>query len=94
MGALVRERSVHPGFLAPTSSKKVLPVVVPAMSYAGLAIADGGTAMAMFARLARGEVEDEEALRRQMMAYWEQDTLAMVKLHQRLVEVAGGKEGR
>ncbi|MHC4956572.1 MAG: DUF2779 domain-containing protein, partial [Planctomycetota bacterium] len=45
----------HPDFHGSFSIKKTLPVLVPDMTYEGLAIGDGGAAMAAFARMARGE---------------------------------------
>ena len=83
------EAYCHPDFRGKTSIKVVLPVLVPEMSYAGLAVADGDTAIAMFLKLARGQCSDSEAadIRRALLEYCGQDTLAMVKLHAMLCTV-------
>jgi len=76
----------HPNFHGRTSIKKTLPVLVP-LTYDGLTIADGGTAMAQFARMAKGECSPDEIeeIRRDLLAYCKLDTLAMVKLHEALL---------
>ncbi|HDS62577.1 MAG TPA: DUF2779 domain-containing protein [Methanofollis liminatans] len=79
----------HPQFKGRTSIKVVLPVMVPGMSYDNLAIGDGDTAMATFALMAKGFFEPEEAekKRQEMLEYCKQDTLAMVRLHQKLAHL-------
>lgn len=86
--ALIRKNYYHPEFHGSTSLKITLPVLVPDLSYDDLEIAEGSSAMATFAYLARGIWEGEEAedIKRRLMEYCKQDTLAMVKIHQRLVE--------
>ena len=86
--AIIRKCFYHPGFHGSTSIKRTLPVLVPDMSYDELDIADGASAMAAFAYLALGKYEDREVetIRRNLLEYCRQDTLAMVKLHERLVE--------
>ena len=63
-----------------------LPALVH-LSYDGLAIADGDTAVAKYARMARGEITGEaaEEVRQALLEYCKRDTLAMVRLHERLV---------
>jgi len=63
-------------------------VMVPELDYGDLQVADGRAAMAAFAHMARGQVVGPEALvlRQQLLDYCERDTLAMVRLHQALVE--------
>ncbi len=63
------------------SIKKVLPAMVPEMSYAGMEIADGQAAMQAYQRMC--EVEDAgelAALRKAMLTYCAMDTLAMVRI--------------
>jgi len=76
------------GFRGSCSIKKVLPVLVPGMTYAGLPVADGGKAMAALARLARGTVADSEREKsaRDLLAYCRQDSLATVKIFQKMRE--------
>jgi len=65
-----------------------LPVMVPAMSYRGLRIADGDSAAAAFAYLAMEKDPDPETTKKNLIRYCKQDTLAMVKLHERLIQIA------
>ncbi len=85
--AIIRKHFYHPGFRGSTSIKKVLPALVPEMSYAGMEIGDGDTAMAAFAYLAqeRYSPEEEEGVRDDLLTYCAQDTLAMVRLHEALL---------
>jgi predicted RecB family nuclease len=83
---IVREHVYHPQFRGSYSIKKVLPALVPDLSYEGLDIGDGNTAITMFAKMASGEVEDTEQVRNDLLAYCELDTLAMVRLHDVLLD--------
>lgn len=67
-----------------------MPALIPDLSYAGLAVADGDTAITKFARMARGEISgDAVALTRdQLLAYCRLDTLGMVRLHDVLSRMA------
>ena len=78
----------HPEFRGRTSIKVTLPALVD-LSYDGLAIADGDTAVAKFARMARGEVTGHAAreVRQALLEYCKRDTLAMVRLHERLLKL-------
>ncbi len=88
LGAIIGKNYYHPDFHGSTSIKVTLPVLVPEMSYNNLEIADGDSAMATFAYLALGKYEgrEAEAVKRHLLEYCKQDTLAMVKLHHRLAE--------
>lgn len=81
----------HPEFRGSNSIKRVLPVLVPAMTYDGLPIANGEDALVTFAWMARGKFTPEECAqkREEMLRYCEQDTLAMVKIHEVFVRMAG-----
>ena len=87
---LINDHVYHPGFKGSFSIKKVLPALVPDLSYTGLAVRDGDTAIARFARMALGEITGEvaETTRRQLLAYCEMDTFAMVRLHEALIRLA------
>jgi hypothetical protein len=52
-----------------------------------------GRSTQTFARMARGEIvgPEVETTRRQLLRYCERDTLAMVRLHERLIELASGQ---
>ena len=71
------------------SIKYVLPALVPELSYQGLAIADGDQAMNAYAtlHLLKDEREIEEK-RRALLEYCRMDTLAMVRIWERLVTEA------
>ncbi len=88
--AITRKNFYHPDFHGSTSIKRTLPVLVPEMSYNGMEISDGDSAMAAFACLALGKYEAGEAelIKRQLLKYCEQDTMAMVELHRKLLEYA------
>lgn len=79
---VVRRGLVHPEFRGRSSIKVVLPVLAPDLSYADLNIGDGGAAVAAFAKLASGEVTEEEirAVRSALLEYCKLDTLAMVRV--------------
>jgi len=87
---VIRRGYYHPAFRGSYSIKRVLPVLVPNLSYDGLPIGDGGTAVAKFARMALGQYDSDQAaeIRRQLLRYCHLDTLAMVELHRRLLEIA------
>jgi len=87
---LVADYVYHPDFRGSFSIKKVLPALVPDLSYAELDVADGDTAITRFARMARGEVPPAEigVTRQQLLDYCKLDTLAMVRLHEALLELA------
>ena len=79
----------HPGFHGRTSIKVTLPTLIPELSYSDLEIAEGDSAIAAFAYLALGkysEGDETEDIRNNLLRYCERDTLAMVKLHEKLTE--------
>ena len=85
--AIIRKNFYHPDFHGSISIKRVLPVLVTAMSYDDLEISDGDSASATFAYLALGRWKEEsevESIRDNLKHYCARDTLAMVKLHERL----------
>ena len=87
LGAIIRQNFYHPGFHGSTSIKVTLPTLVPEMSYDDLKVADGDSASAAFAYLALGRYEAEEeieAVKRNLLDYCARDSMAMVKLHERL----------
>ena len=72
----------HPDMKGSASLKSVLPALVPDLSYAGLAIADGETASLMYLKTLKKGVPDEEKKRiyADLLEYCRLDTLAEVKL--------------
>jgi len=86
--AIIRKNFYHPGFHGSTSIKKTLPALVPDLSYDNLEIGEGGTAMSEFAYMAMGKYDNEELQKKRnsLLEYCKLDTLAMVKLHERLID--------
>ncbi len=72
----------HPGFRGSSSLKVVLPSLVPEMSYAGLAVPDGMSAVSAYQRMSKPETPaaEKEKIRGDLLQYCGQDTLAMVRL--------------
>ena len=77
-----------PGMKGSYSIKKVLPALVPDMSYDDLEIKEGGTASNTFLSMVNGSFAgDEKHVRKQLLEYCKLDTLAMVKILDRLREI-------
>jgi hypothetical protein len=92
---LVRNHIYHPDFDGSFSIKRVLPALVPGLSYNDLAIGDGELASVellrlMFAGERMAEAE-RSALRGSLQLYCERDTWAMVKLWERIRGLVGGQ---
>ncbi|MDR0800054.1 MAG: DUF2779 domain-containing protein [Endomicrobium sp.] len=81
---VVRKNYYDINFHGRSSIKKILPILVPKMSYADLEIGEGGDAAAAFAFMAMGLYDDKkiEETKKNLLKYCAQDTLAMVKIHQ------------
>jgi predicted RecB family nuclease len=79
---VVRAHVYHPAFRGSFSIKGVLPALVPGMTYEGMAVADGTMAGIAYDRMVRGDIPAAERrqIRKDLLAYCGQDTLAMVKL--------------
>jgi len=91
---VVRDHVYHPDFRGSFSIKAVLNPLVPDLSYDDLIIVDGLTASVEIARLlfvAQKIAPEERArVRKDLLAYCERDTFAMVRLLARLRELARG----
>lgn len=86
---VVQAAVAHPDFHGSLSIKKVLPVLVPDLSYDALAIGNGEDATGVSGLRALGRVSDDEwaRYRGQLLAYCKVDTLAMVRLHEALASL-------
>lgn len=85
---IVRSEVYHPAFGGSYSLKTVLPALVPEMSYKGMEVADGvdaGLAWEMMVRTS--DVVERGRLRKALLDYCGQDTLALVKLLETLRRV-------
>jgi len=82
----------HPDFLGSFSLKYVLPPLVPELTYDDLVIVDGLVASVEIARLlfVAGKIAPEEQarVRQDLLNYCERDTWAMVKVLEKLRELA------
>ena len=98
LAAVVRSHVYHPDFGGSFSIKDVLPALVPELSYGGLAINDGRWASAeLYRLLLKGDSmtpEERATLRADLLEYCKMDTWAMVKLLERLRELAGNGGAR
>jgi predicted RecB family nuclease len=89
---IVRNNLYLESFAGSYSIKMVGKALAPDFSYDGLEhVADGAQAAAAYQRLAGAKVADDEAseLRTALLAYCRLDTLAMVKAHRGLRDLAG-----
>lgn len=72
----------HPAFKGSSSIKNVLPVLVPDLSYKGMAISHGGVALARWFQMAHGTVSEKEQqlIATDLLEYCHLDTWAMVRI--------------
>jgi hypothetical protein len=89
---IVRNHFYHPAFGGSFSLKAVLPALVPEMSYAGLAVADGQAAGLAWESLITGGLDcgKRDKIRKSLLEYCSQDTLAMVKIVTMLRSISTG----
>jgi hypothetical protein len=87
---VVREHTYHPAYAGSYSIKSVLPALVPDMTYDGMGVADGQSAGLAWESLVRGGLGRGECdrIRKALLDYCGQDTLAMVRLLERLRKFA------
>jgi CRISPR/Cas system-associated exonuclease Cas4 (RecB family) len=78
----IRKNVYHPRFRGSFSLKSVLPVLVPDMTYEGMEVSEGEEAGQAWEKMVRGQVSAQEKarLRKALLDYCSQDTLAMVRL--------------
>jgi predicted RecB family nuclease len=78
----VRNHVYHPAFAGSYSLKAVLPALVPEMTYEGLAVGNGQDAGLAWDFLVRGGLDETErdGIRKALLDYCGQDTLALVRL--------------
>ena len=75
----------HPNMKGSASLKSVLPSLVPELSYNDLEIKEGGTASHVFSLMVNGLFEgDKEQTIKDLLAYCELDTFAMVRILEEL----------
>ena len=87
---VVRNNVYHPDFHGSYSLKSVLPALVPELSYEDMEVAEGTAAGRVWESIVRGnlDVAAKTRLKDALLAYCRQDTLAMVRLVEKLRESA------
>ncbi|MBN1546224.1 MAG: DUF2779 domain-containing protein [Syntrophaceae bacterium] len=90
--ALIKTHYYHPAFHGSFSLKYVLPAIVPEMDYQNLAIQEGGMASLEYLRMIHPKtpVAEKKEIRKNLLAYCGQDTLAMVKIREVLLSKTKG----
>jgi len=87
----------HPDFRGSFSLKDILTPLVPELTYNDLVIVDGRVASVEIARLLfvadKIPRHERDRVRRELLDYCQRDTWAMVRLVERLRELAHGKRG-
>jgi Domain of unknown function(DUF2779) len=79
----------HPAFHGSTSIKKVLPVLVPTLSYNDLAVKRGDEAQTIWdAILITADGQARNQMITDLKAYCQLDTLAMVEIHRKLLQLS------
>lgn len=95
---VIRDHVYHPDFRGSFSLKYVLHPLVPDLTYNDLVIVDGLVASVEIARLLfvahKIPRAERDRVRQDLLDYCERDTWAMVKLLERLRELAGGATER
>jgi predicted RecB family nuclease len=88
---VVRNHVYHPAFAGSFSLKAVLPALVPEMTYEGLEVANGQDAGLAWESLVRGGLDQTERdrIKKALLDYCGQDTLAMVRLLEKLQLTCG-----
>ena len=83
---VMRKHVYHPKFAGSYSLKFVLPALVPGMSYEGMDVANGTDAGAAWELLVRGNLgqAQRDTIEKALRDYCGKDTLAMVKLTEKL----------
>jgi hypothetical protein len=83
---VIRNHVYHPAFAGSYSLKGVLPALEPDMTYEGLEVADGTDAGLAWESLVRGTFNqpEQDKIRKALLEYCGQDTLALVRLLQKL----------
>ncbi len=78
---------IHPDFHGSASIKKVLPVLVPELSYNGMEINKGDEASIAWWQIVNGKLSEEEKEIRiaNLLKYCQLDTMAMLEIFKRLI---------
>jgi hypothetical protein len=87
---IVKDNVYFEEFQGRTSIKYVLPAFIPEMTYEGMPVADGAAAASAFNEMISETTPQhrKEEIRKDLLAYCKQDTLAMVKVYEKLRDLA------
>ena len=79
-----------PAFMGSSSIKKVLPAMVADFSYEGLGIQEGSAATRKWQEATFGETSagEREKIYRDLVQYCQLDTMAMVEIYKKLLELS------
>jgi len=90
MDIFAKQMYVDSRFIGSTSIKKVLPVIVPELSYEKLEIKEGGTASQEWNKIVSGEGTQEEknAIADNLKTYCKMDTYAMYAIWKHLFDIS------
>ena len=78
---------VHPGFKGKTSLKSVVPVLVSELDYSDLSINEGSQASRMWNQALTETSDNRQDIFANLLQYCHYDTLAMVRIYQRLKQL-------
>ena len=83
---VVRNHVYHPCFSGSYSLKSVLPALVPEMTYEGMPVANGQDAGLAWEALVQGDLgrPERERIKKGLLDYCGQDTLALLRLMDKL----------
>jgi hypothetical protein len=84
---VLKQHYYHPDMKGSWSIKKVLPCLVPELSYTALGrVQDGTQAQAVYLEVIKGDLSEmeQEARRADLLEYCQLDTLAMVKIVEKI----------
>ena len=84
---------VHKDFFGSASIKKVLPVLIPELSYKDLDIHAGGAAQRLWmeAILDGKRADEKDKILKDLLEYCKLDTFAMVRIYQHLIDMVNAK---
>jgi hypothetical protein len=85
--AIIRKHYYHPAFHGSFSLKSLVPALLPEMAYENLAIQEGQQAGLEYLRMIDPATskEEKERIKAALLAYCGQDTLAMIKIREKLL---------
>lgn len=84
---IIKDKYYHPEFYGSFSLKSVLPAIIPEMSYDTLAIKEGQEAGLEYLKMIDPATppEEKEKIKKDLLKYCGHDTLAMVKIREKLL---------